>query len=64
MVQLKINFIFREGSERGFPMSRYFTATHNNYEISYAALEVACHAIEKHCDKLKTNNYADLKVFI
>lgn len=30
--------------------------------MSYEALEVACHAIENYCDKLKNGNYHDLKV--
>ncbi|KAK2579480.1 hypothetical protein KPH14_010794 [Odynerus spinipes] len=46
--------------QKGYPLSSYLLS--RNHKISYNALEVACHAIEKHCDKLKTNNYADLIV--
>ncbi|XP_001603138.1 protein RRNAD1 [Nasonia vitripennis] len=50
------------GAEIGYPMSRHLRAMNENCRLSYAALEVACHAVEKHCDKLKTNNYSDLIV--
>lgn len=46
--------------QKGYPLSLYLSS--KNHKISYNALEVACHAIEKHCDKLKTNNYNDLIV--
>lgn len=45
-------------------MSQYLAISNRDYQLSYAALEVACHAVEKHCDKLKTNNYNDLLVCI
>ncbi|XP_014204204.1 protein RRNAD1-like [Copidosoma floridanum] len=50
-----------DNTDRGYPMSQYLLEN-NNYELSYAAMEVACHAIEKHCDKLKASDYSDLKV--
>ncbi|XP_011494298.1 PREDICTED: protein RRNAD1-like [Ceratosolen solmsi marchali] len=51
-----------ERDEKGYPMSQYFAIKEYNNKLSYAALEIACHALEKHCDKLKTNSYEDLKV--
>ncbi|XP_047367121.1 methyltransferase-like protein 25B isoform X2 [Vespa velutina] len=49
-----------ENKQKGYPLSSYFSF--KNHKLSYNALEIACHAIEKHCDKLKNNNYADLIV--
>ncbi|XP_066586113.1 methyltransferase-like protein 25B isoform X2 [Prorops nasuta] len=46
---------------RGYPLSSYLSKK-ANCKLSYAALEAACHATEKHCDKLKNGNYNDLKV--
>ncbi|XP_014605105.1 PREDICTED: protein RRNAD1-like isoform X1 [Polistes canadensis] len=46
--------------QKGYPLSSY--KSFRNRKLSYNALEVACHAIEKHCDKLKNNNYTDLIV--
>jgi hypothetical protein len=54
--------ISSEHTEKGYPMSQYFTIKEYNNKLSYAALEVACHALEKHCDKLKTNGCEGLKV--
>ncbi|XP_058808607.1 methyltransferase-like protein 25B isoform X2 [Phymastichus coffea] len=48
--------------EKGYPMSQHVTTRGGNNQLSYAALEVACHALEKHCDKLKTNDFYDLIV--
>lgn len=45
----------------GYPLSKYLSSF-ANYELSYMALEIACHAIESYCDKLKTGNYEDLIV--
>ncbi|XP_076245543.1 methyltransferase-like protein 25B [Calliopsis andreniformis] len=45
----------------GYPLSKYLLL-HKNHTLTYTALEVACHAIEKYCDKLKTGNYDDLIV--
>ncbi|XP_031846816.1 methyltransferase-like protein 25B [Nomia melanderi] len=46
---------------KGYPLSNYLMAC-KNHTLSYTSLEVACHAIEKYCDKLKTGNYEDLIV--
>lgn len=46
---------------KGYPLSQYLLA-HKNHLLTYTALEVACHAIEKYCDKLKNGNYEDLIV--
>lgn len=43
-------------------MSQHLRSKGNDREVSYAALEVACHALEKHCDKLKANDFNDLIV--
>ncbi|XP_035730281.1 protein RRNAD1-like isoform X2 [Vespa mandarinia] len=49
-----------ENKQKGYPLSSYLSF--KSHKLSYNALEIACHAIEKHCDKLKNNNYADLIV--
>ncbi|KAK1127411.1 hypothetical protein K0M31_003950 [Melipona bicolor] len=46
---------------KGYPLSKYLLAC-KNHSLTYTALEVACHAIEKYCDKLKDGNYEDLIV--
>ncbi|XP_033211699.1 protein RRNAD1 [Belonocnema kinseyi] len=46
---------------KGYPMSQYVSTLDNN-EISFNALEVSCHAMEKHCDKLKEERFSDLIV--
>ncbi|XP_054006769.1 methyltransferase-like protein 25B isoform X1 [Hylaeus anthracinus] len=46
---------------KGYPLSKYLLLC-KNHMLSYTSLEVACHAIEKYCDKLKTGNYEDLIV--
>lgn len=57
--------IFLDRSEisglKGYPLSKYLLLR-KSHELSYTSLEVACHAIEKYCDKLKTGNYEDLIV--
>lgn len=45
----------------GYPLSKYLSSF-AKHKLSYIALEVACHAIESYCDKLKTGNYEDLIV--
>lgn len=45
----------------GYPLSKHVSMT-DNHELSYAALEVACHAIENYSDKLRTGDYQDLLV--
>ncbi|XP_011869656.1 PREDICTED: protein RRNAD1-like [Vollenhovia emeryi] len=45
----------------GYPLSRYLSSF-AKCKLSYTALEVACHAIESYCDKLKTGDYEDLIV--
>ncbi|XP_032662812.1 protein RRNAD1-like [Odontomachus brunneus] len=47
----------------GYPLSKYLSSF-ANHKLSYTALEVACHAIESYCDKLKTGNYEDLIVHV
>ncbi|XP_015119248.1 protein RRNAD1 [Diachasma alloeum] len=46
---------------KGYPLSKY-VARNSSHSLSYAALEVACHAVENYCDKIKNNEYEDLKV--
>ncbi|XP_018396365.1 PREDICTED: protein RRNAD1-like [Cyphomyrmex costatus] len=46
---------------KGYPLSKYLSSF-TKHKLSYTALEVACHAIETYCDKLKTGNYEDLIV--
>lgn len=46
---------------RSYPLSEYLRSSKSN-KLSYAALEVACHAIESHCEKLKSSDYGDLKI--
>ncbi|EFN89616.1 protein RRNAD1 isoform X2 [Harpegnathos saltator] len=45
----------------GYPLSKYLSSF-ENHKLSYTALEAACHAMESHCDKLRTGNYEDLIV--
>lgn len=45
----------------GYPLSKYLSSF-ARHKLSYTSLEVACHAIESYCDKLKTGNYKDLIV--
>lgn len=45
----------------GYPLSKYIS-NKNSHCLSYAALEVACHALENYCDKMKNSQYNDLKV--
>ncbi|KAK0161871.1 hypothetical protein PV327_008276 [Microctonus hyperodae] len=45
----------------GYPLSNYVSNKYGN-NLSYAALEVSCHAIENYCDKMKKGQYNDLKV--
>ncbi|KAJ8678870.1 hypothetical protein QAD02_014657 [Eretmocerus hayati] len=52
----------RDSDEIRFPMSDFLGAKRNYPALSYAALEVACHAVEKHCEKLKSKDFGDLKV--
>lgn len=56
-------YIFRSeiSGLKGYPLSKYLLLR-KSHELSYTSLEVACHAIEKYCDKLKTGNYEDLIV--
>ncbi|XP_003703845.2 methyltransferase-like protein 25B [Megachile rotundata] len=46
---------------KGYPLSKYLLLR-KNHLLTYTSLEVACHAIEKYCDKLKIGNYEDLIV--
>ncbi|OAD52468.1 Protein RRNAD1 [Eufriesea mexicana] len=46
---------------KGYPLSKYLLSR-KNHSLTYTSLEVACHAIEKYCDKLKNGNYEDLIV--
>ncbi|XP_052750162.1 methyltransferase-like protein 25B isoform X2 [Galleria mellonella] len=46
--------------DRGYPMSRYLTGLDSG--LSYASREIACHAIEVYCDRLRKGNYEDLKI--
>lgn len=45
----------------GYPLSNYVLNKYGN-TLSYAALEVSCHAVENYCDKMKNSQYNDLKV--
>lgn len=49
------------GVLNGYPLSKYLSSF-ENCKLSYTALEVACHAIENYCDKLKSGDYKDLIV--
>ena len=42
-------------------MSQYVSTVDNN-KLSFNALEISCHALEKHCDKLIEEKHADLIV--
>ncbi|XP_078041599.1 methyltransferase-like protein 25B isoform X1 [Augochlora pura] len=58
---MKLTLKSEIGQPKGYPLSQYLTSRKDN-ALSYTSLEVACHAIEKFCDKLKTGNYEDLIV--
>lgn len=44
----------------GYPMSDYLAKMES--ALSYPSREIACHAIEVYCEKLRKGNYKDLKV--
>lgn len=54
---------FRDPADvsNGYPLSKYLSSF-ARHKLSYTSLEVACHAIESYCDKLKAGNYEDLIV--
>ncbi|EFN60617.1 UPF0431 protein C1orf66-like protein [Camponotus floridanus] len=58
---MKLTLKYPVSALSGYPLSKYLSSF-ANYKLSYTALEVACHAIESYCDKLKTGNYEDLIV--
>lgn len=44
----------------GFPLSKY--CQEKNWTLSYLSCEIACHAIENYVNKLKTDDFIQLKV--
>lgn len=50
-----------ENNLKGYPMSIHVSSIDSN-KLSFNSLEVACHSVEKHCEKLKNGNYMDLIV--
>ncbi|CAG9796340.1 unnamed protein product [Diatraea saccharalis] len=62
----KVKFIcmvgccFMKLTDHGYPLSKYTKKL--NSELSYPSREIACHAIEVYCDRLKKGNYEDLKI--
>ncbi|XP_043281175.1 protein RRNAD1-like isoform X2 [Venturia canescens] len=58
---MKITCGIKDTGSFGYPLSNCVSLM-KNHEFSYAALEVACHAIENHCEKLITGDYHDLLV--
>ncbi|XP_034935233.1 protein RRNAD1-like [Chelonus insularis] len=50
-----------DDDHNGYPLSEYIINT-PDHSLNYAALEVACHAVENYCDKMKNGQYDDLKV--
>ncbi|XP_012234528.1 methyltransferase-like protein 25B [Linepithema humile] len=58
---MKLTFEHPDDVLNGYPLSKYLSSF-TNHKLSYTALEVACHAIESYCDKLRTGNYEDLIV--
>ncbi|KAL4716914.1 hypothetical protein ACJJTC_012725 [Scirpophaga incertulas] len=44
----------------GYPMSSFTKRLDSS--LSYASREIACHAIEVYCERLRNGNYEDLKV--
>ncbi|XP_047984547.1 methyltransferase-like protein 25B isoform X2 [Leguminivora glycinivorella] len=49
-----------EGKECGYPLSEY--AKGLDSKLSYVSREIACHAIEIYLERLRKDNYDDLKV--
>lgn len=43
-----------------FPLSKY--GTEKEFRLSYEALEVACHAIEQYCERLRGDHVGKLMV--
>ncbi|CAB3256270.1 unnamed protein product [Arctia plantaginis] len=61
-----VNFICVVGccymklTDEGYPMSVYAQSLDSN--LSFASREIACHAIEVYCGRLREGNYKDLKI--
>ncbi|XP_061709303.1 methyltransferase-like protein 25B [Cydia pomonella] len=49
-----------EGKETGYPLSNYVKGLDS--KLSYVSREIACHAIEIYLERLRKDNYDDLKV--
>ncbi|KAL0113606.1 hypothetical protein PUN28_012633 [Cardiocondyla obscurior] len=58
---MKLTLENSSDASNGYPLSKYLSSF-TKRKLSYTSLEVACHAIESYCDKLKTGNYEDLIV--
>ncbi|CAH0405171.1 unnamed protein product [Chilo suppressalis] len=62
----KVKFIclvgccFMKLTDHGYPLSQY--AKSLNSHLSYPSREIACHAIEVYCDRLRKGDYKDLKI--
>ncbi|XP_028170962.1 protein RRNAD1 [Ostrinia furnacalis] len=51
---------FMKLTSEGYPMSEYVKGLDSG--LSYPSREIACHAIEVYCDRLKKGDYEDLKI--
>ncbi|KAG7201757.1 hypothetical protein KM043_004479 [Ampulex compressa] len=57
---MKLTLRSEDNVQQGYPLSSYLSSKHSR--LSYTALELGCHAVEKFSDKLQTENYEDLIV--
>ncbi|XP_026472972.1 protein RRNAD1-like isoform X1 [Ctenocephalides felis] len=59
---MKLSTFDRKSPEKahGYPLSAFLKSI--PHELSYSAREVACHAIETYCQRLKKGLYSDLQV--
>ena len=55
-------FYVSRSTEDGYPLSRFLKNRTHNWFLSYKAKEIACHAQEIYCKRLKCKDYTYLKV--
>lgn len=51
-----------EGKDCGYPLSKFVKGLDN--ELSYVSREISCHAIDIYLERLRKDNYDDLKVIL
>ncbi|XP_021964769.1 protein RRNAD1 isoform X2 [Folsomia candida] len=58
---LSVGCCWQKMDGNGFPLSKY--GTEKEFRLSYEALEVACHAIEQYCERLRGDHVGKLMKF-